>query len=121
MNLRRPRAFPILHTKRIAGCLLAASTQPDYFSSPARRDLLQNYTALLALAFSPENFYEQKRIALQVMPTLQVQQPYLSTLHQRILATLKTAFNVNHFLSYSEAQQFVWGQIAEELAQLQSS
>ena len=114
-------AFPILHTNRIAGCLLAASTQPNYFRSPVRRDLIQNYAALLMLAFSPENFYEHERIALQVMPSLQVQQPYLSTLQQRILATLKTAFNVNHPISYPEAQQYVWWQVAEELSQLQST
>jgi hypothetical protein len=113
-------AFPILHTNRIAGCLLAASTQLDYFSSPTRRSLMQSYAALLTLAFSPERFYEQKRIALQVMPTLQIQQPYLSTLHQRILATLKTAFQVNRPLSYPEAQQYVWWQVAEELSELAS-
>jgi hypothetical protein len=54
------------------------------------------------------------------MPPLPVQQPYLSTFQQRILATLKTAFTANHRLSYPEAQQFVWGQIAEELLQLPS-
>lgn len=113
-------AFPIVHTNRVAGCLVAASTQPGYFRSAARCDLMQNYTALLMLAFAPEHFYERERIALQVMPALQVQQPYLSMLPQRILATLKTAFNVNHPLSYPEAQQYVWGQVAEELLRLQS-
>ena len=52
-------AFPITHSNRIAGCLLAASTQTGYFSSPARQELIQNYSALLVLAFSPENFYER--------------------------------------------------------------
>jgi hypothetical protein len=113
-------AFPILHANRVAGCLVAVSTQPDYFLSPARCERMQNYAALLMLAFAPEHFYERERIALQVMPSLQVQQPYLSTLPQRILATLKTAFNVNHPLSYPEAQQYVWGQVAEELVRLQS-
>lgn len=112
-------AFPILHAGRIAGCLLAASTQPDYFSAPARVELLQNYAALLTLAFSPEHFYPFEHVALQTMPSLQVQRPYLSSFQQRVLATLKTAFTVNHSLSYPEAQQYVWSQIAEELLQLQ--
>ncbi len=111
-------AFPITHSNRIAGCLLAASTQAGYFSSPWRQNLIQNYTALLVLAFSPENFYERERIVLQIMPPFQVQQPYLSTLQQRILATLKTAFSVNRSISYLEAQQHVYDQIAEELLQI---
>lgn len=111
-------AFPITHSNRIAGCLLAASTQTGYFSSPARQELIQNYSALLVLAFSPENFYEREQIALQIMPPFQVQQPYLSTLQQRILATLKTAFSVNRSISYLEAQQHVYDQIAEELLQI---
>ncbi len=111
-------AFPITHSNRIAGCLLIASSQAGYFSSPPRQDLIQNYTALLALAFSPENFYEREQIALQIMPSFQMQQPYLSTLQQRILATLQTAFRVTRSLSYLEAQQHVSDQLAEELLQI---
>ncbi len=111
-------AFPIIHSNRIAGCFLAASTQTGYFSSFTHQHLMQNYTALLALAFSPANFYEREQIALQIMPPLQVQQPYLSTFQQRVLATLKTAFSVNRSLSYLEAQQHVYDQIAQELLQI---
>jgi transcriptional regulator with XRE-family HTH domain len=49
-------AFPILHASRIAGCLLVASTEPDYFHVPALHDLLQSYAALLTLAFEPKDF-----------------------------------------------------------------
>jgi hypothetical protein len=112
-------AFPIIHANRIAGCFLTMSTQTGYFSSSTRQHLMQNYTALLALAFSPTNFYEREQIALQIMPPLQVQQPYLSTFQQRVLATLKTAFSVNRSLSYLEAQQHVYAQIAQELMQIQ--
>ncbi|HEX7734039.1 MAG TPA: GAF domain-containing protein [Ktedonobacteraceae bacterium] len=111
-------AFPILHTGRVAGCLLAASTQAGYFAEPARLELLQGYSALLVLAFAPEQFYPFEQIALQTMPDPQVQLPYLSNFQQRVLATLKTAFTVNRSLSYPEAQQFVWSQIAEELLHL---
>jgi hypothetical protein len=112
-------AFPITHSNRIAGCLLVASTQIGYLSSSTHQQLMQNYAALLALAFSPANFYGHEQIALQIMPPLQVQQPYLSTLQQRVLATLQTAFSVNRSLSYLEAQQHVYDQIAQELLQIQ--
>ena len=112
-------AFPIIHSNRIAGCFLAASTRTSYFSSSTHQHLMQNYAALLALAFSPANFYEREQIALQIMPSLQVQQPYLSTFQQRVLATLQTAFSVNRSLSYLEAQQYVYDQIAQELLQIQ--
>lgn len=111
-------AFPILHSGQIAGCLLAASTRPGYFAAPARLELLQGYATLLMLAFSPEQFYPCEQIALQTMPASQIQRPYFSNVQQRVLATLKTAFTVNRTLSYPEAQQFVWSQIAEELLHL---
>lgn len=112
-------AAPIRNASRIAGCLLAASTQPDYFRSPARCDLIQSYAALLMLAFHPQDFYEQERIALQVMPSFQAQQPYLSTIQQRIMAMLKKAFIDQQPISYSEAEQRVWWQIEEEFLRLQ--
>jgi hypothetical protein len=111
-------ALPIIHAEQTAGCLLAMSTQPDYFASPGRSDLLQQYAAALLLAFAPEDFYARDALALQTMPSLHDQQPYLATFQQRIIATLKTAFAVNRTLTYPEAQQFVWSEIAEELLHL---
>lgn len=111
-------ALPITYGKRVAGCFLMASTQAGYFSSTARQELIENYRAMLTLAFSPDNFYEPAQIMLQTMPAFQEQQPYLSAFQQRIAATLKTAFSTNRIISYLEAQQHVCSQIAEELAQL---
>jgi hypothetical protein len=111
-------ALPITHSNRIAGSFLLTSTQAGYFTSVARQELIENYKAMLALAFSPDNFYGRAQIMLHVMPTFQVQQPYLSTFQERIVATLKTAFSANRTISYLEAQQHVCGQIAEELVQL---
>lgn len=113
-------AIPILYTNRVAGCLLVASTQRDYFRSFARLNLLQDYAGLLMLAFSPEEFYVSTRIALRPVPLFQAQQPYLSTLHQRIQATWRTAFSAHHSMSYLEAQRYVWWQMGEELLQLQA-
>ena len=112
-------AVPILYAGRSAGCLLVASTQPDYFDSPALLDLIQEYATLLTLAFHPEDFYELECIALQIMPSFQVQQSYLSTFRQRIMTLLKKAARDQRSMSYNEAEQHVWGQIEEELLQLQ--
>jgi hypothetical protein len=117
---RSAMALPILHSGRIAGCLLAVSTQAGYFAIPVHAAWLQHSTALLKMAFSPEHFYLPKQIALLRMPALQVQRPYLAGCQRRVLAILKTAFLGNHPLSYREAQHYVWEQIAEELLQLQS-
>jgi hypothetical protein len=113
-------ACPIMHGEHIAGCLLAISVLPAYCAKPAVIRILQNYASLLTLSFAPEQFYAPEQLALQVMPSLQVQQPYLAALPQRILATLKTAFNGQQALSYLEAQHFVWTQVTEELVQLQT-
>ncbi len=111
-------AVPILYTSRSAGCLLVVSTQPDYFDSPVLLDLIQEYAALLTLAFRPEDFYELENIALQIMPSFQVQQSYLSTFRRRIMALLKKAADDQRSMSYNEAEQHVWWQIEEELLQL---
>ena len=114
-------AIPILYTNRVAGCLLIASTQRNYFRSLTSINLIKEYASLLTLAFASEEFYAMERIALQPMPLFQEQQPYLSTLRQRIQATWKTAFSAQHAMSYPEVQQYVWSQIAEELLHLPPS
>ncbi len=111
-------AVPILYAGRSAGCLLVASTQPDYFASPAFLDLIQEYATLLTLAFRPEDFYELECITLQIMPSFHLQQSYLSTFRQRIMTLLKKAARDQRSMSYNEAEQYVWWQIEEELLQL---
>ncbi len=114
-------AIPILYTNRIAGCLLIASTQRDYFRSLTRVNLIKDYAALLTLAFLPEEFYAIEKIALKPMPLFQEQQQYLSTLRQRIQATWRAAFSAQHSMSYLDAQKYVWLQVAEELLHLPPS
>jgi len=110
-------ASPIMYVGRVAGCLLVVSTQPDYFCQPALLDLIQNYAQLLVLAFHPEDFYELERIELQPMPSFQVQQSYLSSIQQRILALLKKAVIDHCPLSYDVAEQLALWQVEEELLQ----
>jgi transcriptional regulator with XRE-family HTH domain len=111
-------AVPILYASRSAGCLLVASTQPDYFSSPALLELIQEYASLLMLAFHPGDFYDSERIALQIMPSFEVQQSYFSSFRQRIITLLKKAAGDRQSMNYNEAEQQVWWQIEEELLQL---
>jgi hypothetical protein len=111
-------ASPIMYAGRVAGCLLAASAQPGYFSQPSLLELIQNYAQLLVLAFHPEDFYDLERIELQPMPTFQVQQSYLSSLQQRILGLLKKATLAHSPLSYDVAEQQALWQVEEEFLQL---
>lgn len=110
-------ASSIIYVGRVAGCLLAVSTRPDYFCQTALLDLIQNYAQLLTLAFRPEDFYELERIELQLVPSFQVQQSYISSLQQRILVLLKKAVLDQRPISYDVAEQHAMWQIAEELLQ----
>jgi transcriptional regulator with XRE-family HTH domain len=116
-HTRSAAATPILYTGRIAGCLLVTSAQPNSFLSSAQLGLIESYAALLSLAFHPEDFYEHERITLRVMPSFQVQQSYLSTLRQRILALLRKAMADQQPLSYQQAEEHAWRQVEEELLQ----
>ena len=111
-------AAPILHAGDIAGCLLVASTKPNYVRSFALLELLPIYARLLALAFDPEDFYEVQSIRLGMMPSVQIQNSYLATIQQRISSALKKGFADQHPISYLQAEQHAWWQIAEELLQL---
>jgi len=114
-------AFPILHANRVAGCLLVTSTKPGYFHSPALLNLLETYSTLIALAFEPEDFYDLQSINLGIMPSVQVQDSYLTTIQQRINSMLKKAVADQHPLNYFQAEQRAWWQIAEELLQISPS
>ena len=111
-------AAPILHASRIAGCLLISSTRPDYFSLPALPGLLESYAALLALAFDPEDFYEPQSIQLGIMPSVQVQESYLATIQQHIRLALTKALADHRPISFPQAEQQAWWQIAEELLRI---
>lgn len=108
-------ASPIMHGGRIAGCLLVSSTERDYFVSPALLDIINAYATLLALAFDSGEFYEPQSIKLGILPSLQVQDSYLATFHQRLNSLLRKGIADQHPLNYFQAEQRTWWQIAEEL------
>lgn len=111
-------AHPIMYANRVAGCLLVSSTQPRYFVSPNRLALIADYAQLLALAFTPQQFYPLEWIELQLMPPLAVQRRLFATLQHRIKQMLQEAFIDSRSLRREEAEQLAWQQLEEELLHL---
>ncbi len=107
-------AAPIKRCGGVAGSLLVSSTQPDYFV-PVRCMLVEQYAALLALAFDYEDFYDPQRIELGLVPSAQEQRPYFFRFQQRILQLMRESNREQHRMTYNQANQKVWQQIEEEL------
>ena len=103
-------AHPIMYTNRIAGCLLLSSTQADYFLSESRLALISDYTQLLALAFSPEQFIQSEHIELRLMPPVKMQRELFATFPQRVITEMKS-----HNITRAAAEQIVWQHFEEEL------
>ncbi|HEV7236173.1 MAG TPA: GAF domain-containing protein [Ktedonobacteraceae bacterium] len=111
-------ATPLLYANRVAGCLLVSSTQPNYFASPSRLALITDYTRLIALALTPEQFYPPESISLRIMPSFEVQREHLASFRNRVIALMKETSHAKEPLTRSQAEQLVWQQIEEELLQL---
>jgi hypothetical protein len=107
-----------MYANRVAGCLLVSSTQPRYFVSQNRLALIADYAHLLALAFTPQQFYPLEWIELQLMPPLAVQRQLFATLQHRIKQMLQEAFLDSRSLRREEAEQLAWQQLEEELLHL---
>lgn len=107
-------AYPIMQRNTSAGCLLISSTHPDYFL-PSRQILLQNYTALLALAFEPDEFYPLHAIDLRLMPPYHKQRRHIANFRQRVSGTMLEAQRAGKPLGVLEAEQLVWQQLEAEL------
>jgi hypothetical protein len=107
--------YPILYAGRIAGVLLVSSAIQNYFQSPTRVQLLQNYVDLVALAFEPDEFYELNDIALCVMPPQKEQEKYFANFRQRVTETMLNAANSNQPVNNIQADMIVWQQLEEEL------
>ncbi len=109
-------ACPLLQGNRVAGCLLVASHQPNYFSS-SRLEIIQNYANLLVLAWEPEEFYELSDIQLWMMPAPEVQQVYLAHFQRRVTEVMIKARQNNQPLTRLEAELEVWHQLEDEFIQ----
>jgi len=100
-------ANPIWLDGRIAGCLLASSTQVSYFSQQ-RLALLSTFSDIISLAFDKDDFYRPECIELSVMPSPEKQRPYLAKFRQRVTQVLVDAAQNKHHLTNAQAEQRVW-------------
>jgi len=107
-------AHPIRFEGRIAGCLLASSTQPKYFSQE-RLNILATFSDLISLAFDDEDFYPASAIELRVMPKLEIQRPILANFRQRMTTKFQQAAQQSHQLTNAQIEMQVWQEIEAEL------
>ncbi|WP_376795625.1 GAF domain-containing protein [Thermogemmatispora sp.] len=105
-------AHPIWLGGRVAGCLLASSTEVGYFSQQ-RMSLLAIFSDLASLAFDPSEFYSPSQIELRPMPSPEKQRPILATFRQRV-----ARLQYQRHLSSAEAEQEAWREIEAELLRL---
>ncbi len=110
-------ANPIRFEGRIAGCLLASSTQVDYFTPP-RLALLATFSDLISLAFDKKEFYAPHLIQLRVMPRPEIQRPVLATFRQRVTARFQQAMQEHQHVNNAEIELEVWQELEEELLAL---
>ena len=107
-------AHPILCAGRVAGCLLVSSTEPDYFLLPGRLNLVADYTHLISLAFSPEDFIDPSRIELRIMPPHTEQRAFFMTFRKRMTeARLKLVGQYD-----MDAEQYVWEGLEKDILNL---
>jgi len=105
-------AHPIWLDGRIAGCLLASSTQVSYFSQQ-RQALLSTFSDIISLAFDKNDFYRPDCIELSVMPPPDKQRPYLAQFRQRVTQVLIDAAQNKHHLTNAQAEERVWQELEE--------
>ena len=110
--------YPILYTGRPAGALIVSSAQTNHFLSQSRLTLIQRYADLIALAFEPEEFYEQDDIQLHIMPSHEVQKEYFANFRQRVANMMRQAVSTGQPINNIEAEMLVWQQLEEELIQI---
>lgn len=112
-------AHPIRFEGRIAGCLLASSTQVGYFSQP-RLNLLTTFSDLISLAFDKDDFYDPTMIELRVMPEPDFQRPILAQFRQHVTAKFQRAMHQQQpHVSNAEIEQEAWKDLEAELLSYQ--
>lgn len=107
-------AFPIARQARIAGCLIASSAHPFYFTEE-RQNLLECCASLLALAFEREDFFDPNDIALGPMPMYSEQEPYFHNFGKRVSQKFVEAQHEQKHINIYEARQQVLQDIEEEM------
>lgn len=107
-------AYPLLHQARTAGCLLVSGAHPRQLTE-THLNVMQSYANLLALAFSPTEFFDLQDVELLPMPPYDVQTAYFEHFQQRVTQKLTQAAATSHSITLYEAQEQVWQEIEAEL------
>lgn len=110
-------AHPIRLEGRIAGCLLASSTQIGYFSQQ-RMALLATFSDLISLALDNDDFYPPQLIELRVLPPPEKQHTILNTFRQRVTRKFQDASHYKQTINNVDAEQQVWQEMEAELLAL---
>lgn len=110
-------AHPIWLEGRIAGCLLASSTQPAYFTQQ-RLSLLGTFSDIISLAFNKDDFYVPDLVELHIMPKAHKQRPYLSSFRQKVTETIVQATRNHRRIDNFEAERIVWQELEAFLLSL---
>jgi len=107
-------ACPIMLSGNIAGCIIASSTQLDYFSKEYM-ELLEVFSHLASLAFENSEFYPLSSISLQIMPSKEVQLPIIGTFWGRAMDIQEETIQQGVSISNAEAEQQALHAIEAEL------
>ncbi|HEX7737366.1 MAG TPA: GAF domain-containing protein [Ktedonobacteraceae bacterium] len=107
-------AAPIWLQGRMAGCLLAASLQPEHFTQE-RMDLLGTFANIFSLALNPDEFYDHSMVHLRYVPLPDKQENSLKSFRQRVTRLMTESARQRQSLSNTEAEKSAWQEIEEEL------
>lgn len=107
-------AAPIWLEGKIAGCLLAASTQRDHFTQ-MRMDLLVTLANIFTLALNSSDFYEHRQVRLRYIPEPPIQNDYLKVFRTNVTQLMAEAGRNGELLSAAEAEKRAWRKIEEQL------
>jgi transcriptional regulator with XRE-family HTH domain len=106
--------YPLLRASKIAGCLLASSTQPNFFTAH-RIQLIQYYAELLAFVLEPCEFYDSTQITLRPMPDSIDQRKKLARFRMRVADLIAQSVRDKIPMNLTQAEQIIWRQIEREL------
>ena len=110
-------AQPIQFKGHIAGCLLAASVQEDYFTQQ-RVLLMENFANLISLAFDNKDFYQPALVELRFMPQPRIQKPFIATFRDRVTRRVHEAAHKGLRVNNAAVELAVWQEIEGELLAL---
>jgi transcriptional regulator with XRE-family HTH domain len=109
-------AWPLHYEGRIAGCLLAVSTQVGHFI-PERMALLEHFASLYALLLSTNTFYPSTALRLHWLLEGEDQLRYLRSFRETFSKLMITSRNDGKPFSHVEAELLAWQKIENQLIQ----